>query len=192
MIVVLTICLTHSSHVAQTFLAQFQYKYMILREAVHLVSEFDCLSALAGIASLPGYVQPTFNSAASVNADGGVDGDPDDPVGMDDGSDEGAGNGVPRRRMRVVGARHPLVEAVSLAQFVPNDIELDNSDAFPQASSAIMGDSTSDTSDTGDRCERFMVITGPNMGGKSSYIRSICLISLLAQMGSFVVGCCFG
>ncbi len=58
--------------------------------------------------------------------------------------------------------RHPVVERVlSPGQFVPNDVE-------------VSGDS------------RVLVITGPNMAGKSTFIRQVALITLLAQVGSFV------
>ncbi len=64
---------------------------------------------------------------------------------------------------RVVSGRHPVVEQVIGAHsFVPNDTLLD----------------------TGAR--RFAVLTGPNMGGKSTYLRQVGLIQLLAQAGSFV------
>ncbi|WP_043528333.1 DNA mismatch repair protein MutS [Litchfieldella xinjiangensis] len=59
------------------------------------------------------------------------------------------------------GGRHPVVEHVSGAPFVPNDLVLD------------------------DR-RRMLVITGPNMGGKSTYMRQAALITLLAHTGSFV------
>ncbi|RJT06086.1 DNA mismatch repair protein MutS [Halococcus sp. IIIV-5B] len=54
--------------------------------------------------------------------------------------------------------RHPVVERGT--EFVPNDVDL--------------------------REERFAVITGPNMSGKSTYMRQVALIQLLAQVGSFV------
>lgn len=57
--------------------------------------------------------------------------------------------------------RHPVVEKLSKAIFVPNDMKL-------------------------DRGCRAMVITGPNMAGKSTYMRQNALIVLMAQMGSFV------
>ncbi|KAJ3347651.1 Mismatch repair protein msh3 [Entophlyctis luteolus] len=60
----------------------------------------------------------------------------------------------------VKGARHPMVE-ILIPDFVPNDISLTNT----------------------DRC---LLITGPNMGGKSSYIRQVALIALLGQIGSYV------
>ena len=60
-------------------------------------------------------------------------------------------------------SRHPVVEALLKdAPFVPNDVNLDN------------------------KGERVAIITGPNMAGKSTYMRQIALIVLLAQMGSFV------
>lgn len=60
-------------------------------------------------------------------------------------------------------ARHPVVEKTAAAgQFVPNDIQMD-----------VDG-------------ERFWLITGPNMSGKSTLMRQVALIVLMAQMGSFV------
>lgn len=66
--------------------------------------------------------------------------------------------------MQVAAGRHPVIEKLSEARaerFISNDLYLDN--------------------------ERFVaVITGPNMGGKSTYLRQAALISILAQTGSFV------
>ncbi len=59
------------------------------------------------------------------------------------------------------GGRHIVVEQVMDAPFVPNDILLNN-----------------------DR--RMLIITGPNMGGKSTYMRQTALIVLLAHIGSFI------
>ncbi|MCW4149685.1 DNA mismatch repair protein MutS [Halomonas sp. 18H] len=59
------------------------------------------------------------------------------------------------------GGRHPVVEQVSDAPFVPNDLRMDDE-------------------------RRMLVITGPNMGGKSTYMRQAALITLLAHTGSFV------
>ena len=61
--------------------------------------------------------------------------------------------------MKIEGARHPVLE--QQGGFVPNDINLDNK-------------------------KNFLLITGPNMGGKSTYLRTTALISILAQSGSFV------
>ncbi|HEV7733605.1 MAG TPA: DNA mismatch repair protein MutS [Candidatus Binatia bacterium] len=64
--------------------------------------------------------------------------------------------------LRIRGGRHPVVEAVSAEPFVPND-------------TALEADG-----------EQLVILTGPNMGGKSTYLRQVALITLLAQMGSFV------
>ena len=63
--------------------------------------------------------------------------------------------------IEVRGGRHPVVEALSGEEFVPNDLSL--------------GDS------------RFlMILTGPNMGGKSTFLRQTALHAVMSQMGSFV------
>jgi DNA mismatch repair protein MutS len=64
-------------------------------------------------------------------------------------------------RLEIRGGRHPVVERVLEEPFVPNDLSLD-----------------------ADR--RMLVITGPNMGGKSTYMRQAALITLLAHVGSYV------
>ncbi|KIW42487.1 uncharacterized protein PV06_06033 [Exophiala oligosperma] len=65
-------------------------------------------------------------------------------------------------KIDVVGARHPMVEQLLLDSYVPNDISL-SSDAT-----------------------RALLVTGPNMGGKSSYVRSVALVCIMAQIGSLV------
>lgn len=62
----------------------------------------------------------------------------------------------------IKAGRHPVLDRILQDDFVPNDAELD----------------------TGDR--RLAIITGPNMGGKSTYLRQTALIVLMAQMGAFV------
>jgi DNA mismatch repair protein MutS len=63
----------------------------------------------------------------------------------------------------IEAGRHPVLEALLPAgAFVPNDIRLDREDA------------------------RLVLVTGPNMAGKSTYIRQVALLVLLAQVGSFV------
>ncbi len=61
----------------------------------------------------------------------------------------------------IKGGRHPVVEQVSSDPFVANDLEMNDE-------------------------RKMLVITGPNMGGKSTYMRQAALIVLLAQIGSFV------
>ncbi len=62
----------------------------------------------------------------------------------------------------VTDGRHPVVERYAAGAFVPNDIDLNG----------------------GPR--QLVILTGPNMGGKSTYLRQAALIPLLAQIGSFV------
>jgi DNA mismatch repair protein MutS len=63
--------------------------------------------------------------------------------------------------IQIEGGRHPVVETTLDAPFVPNDLYM-------------------------DARRRMLMITGPNMGGKSTYMRQIALIVLLAHIGSFV------
>jgi DNA mismatch repair protein MutS len=64
-------------------------------------------------------------------------------------------------RIHIVGGRHPVVERFSEKPFVPNDCRLDPT-------------------------QRLIILTGPNMSGKSTYIRQNALITLMAHIGSFV------
>ncbi len=71
----------------------------------------------------------------------------------------------PRGMMMIAGGRHPVIEKLLEERgerFVPNDIYLNDETQF------------------------LLLITGPNMGGKSTYLRQAALISILAQAGSFV------
>jgi DNA mismatch repair protein MutS len=64
--------------------------------------------------------------------------------------------------LQIGDGRHPVVEGRCGGAFVPNDIQLDN------------------------KTQQLIVLTGPNMGGKSTYLRQTALICVLAQAGSFV------
>ena len=65
--------------------------------------------------------------------------------------------------LSISAGRHPVVEGMPLKEaFVPNDAELDC------------------------RERQLLIITGPNMAGKSTYMRQVALITLMAQLGSFV------
>ncbi|MGI6451940.1 MAG: DNA mismatch repair protein MutS [Syntrophomonadaceae bacterium] len=65
--------------------------------------------------------------------------------------------------IEIKAGRHPVVEkALVNSRFIPNDVYLDNNEA------------------------QFAIVTGPNMGGKSTFMRQIAVIAIMAQMGSFV------
>ncbi|OHB87089.1 MAG: DNA mismatch repair protein MutS [Planctomycetes bacterium RIFCSPHIGHO2_02_FULL_40_12] len=65
--------------------------------------------------------------------------------------------------LRIIDGRHPVLDKTLMAEkFVPNDIDINGTD------------------------KQIMVITGPNMAGKSTYIRQVALLVLMAQMGSFI------
>jgi DNA mismatch repair protein MutS len=64
--------------------------------------------------------------------------------------------------LKILEGRHPILEHRGTERFIPNDTYLDSED------------------------HRLLIITGPNMAGKSTYMRQVALIVILAQMGSFV------
>lgn len=64
--------------------------------------------------------------------------------------------------IKIVEGRHPVIEVTNEEPFIPNDTHLDRSE------------------------NQILIVTGPNMGGKSTYLRQVALICILAQIGSFV------
>ena len=68
---------------------------------------------------------------------------------------------IDETRLLIEGGRHPVVERFLKTPFVPNDLSLHAG-------------------------RRMLIITGPNMGGKSTYMRQVALIVVLAHLGSFV------
>ncbi len=65
-------------------------------------------------------------------------------------------------RIAIQEGRHPVIEKTCPDPFIPNDTLLDREE------------------------NQILIVTGPNMGGKSTYLRQVALISILAQMGSYV------
>jgi DNA mismatch repair protein MutS len=69
---------------------------------------------------------------------------------------------VPESIVEFKDGRHPVMEAILQTNFVPNDLHLREGE------------------------HRFVLLTGPNMGGKSTYLRQAALLTIMAQIGSFV------
>jgi DNA mismatch repair protein MutS len=67
-----------------------------------------------------------------------------------------------RTEIVIKDSRHPVVERLTTEPFIANDVQLDN------------------------KSHQILLITGPNMAGKSTYLRQVALIIIMAQMGSFV------
>ncbi|NOR16038.1 MAG: DNA mismatch repair protein MutS [Candidatus Aminicenantes bacterium] len=65
-------------------------------------------------------------------------------------------------RVHIRAGRHPVIEITQDEPFIPNDTYVDRDE------------------------DQILIITGPNMGGKSTFLRQVALICILAQMGSFV------
>ncbi|HOZ54289.1 MAG TPA: DNA mismatch repair protein MutS [Bacilli bacterium] len=68
---------------------------------------------------------------------------------------------IDNKHLKIINGRHPVVEKVIDTEFVPNDVIFDNS-------------------------TNILLITGPNMAGKSTYMRQVAIIVIMAQIGCFV------
>ncbi len=99
-----------------------------IQKNAFLLSNIDCLCALASVADKENLTRPEFNDQYIID---------------------------------IKGCRHPVVEKASNTLFVDNDINFSNS-------------------------QNVMIITGPNMSGKSTYMRQMALTAIMAQIGSFV------
>ncbi|KAG0259395.1 Mismatch repair protein msh3 [Mortierella polycephala] len=160
------------------FQQEFSERYEVFRDLVQNLAILDCLFSLAVVACMPGYVKPEY-----------VDDDNQDVMDVDqiqgqctqgifpmesDAKDLGEAP-LPASRQRtskitidIQHGRHPMVEQMlPPGNFVANDIWFGT-----QPSTGVD--------------EKAMIITGPNMGGKSCYIRQVALLCIMAQIGSYL------
>ncbi|KAF8963823.1 Mismatch repair protein msh3, partial [Entomortierella lignicola] len=152
------------------FQQEFSERYEVFRDLVQNLAVLDCLFSLVKVACLPGYVKPEYidNDIFSSSL---VDSDEDiRDNGLDDTK---SSTDIPRMRaskttLDIKNGRHPMVEQMlPSGNFVPNDIQFG-------------------THPTTGANEKTMIITGPNMGGKSCYIRQVALLCIMAQIGSYL------
>jgi DNA mismatch repair protein MutS len=127
-----------------------------LRGTADAIAQLDVLVNFSRLAAMRNYTRPEFTETGVPR--GGV------REAVSPGAVKTPGD-TSRGILMIAGGRHPVIENLLQQRgerFVPNDLYLDDQNQF------------------------LLVITGPNMGGKSTYLRQAALISILAQMGSFV------
>jgi len=141
-----------------------------IRQTALALAEVDVLAALAHVAALCNYCRPQFIASAETATDHVATGalrqaqGRPSPVQASEASvnSTAADPGI----LEIIEGRHPVIEQQEMAggseRFVPNDLYLNAG------------------------THNILLLTGPNMGGKSTYLRQTALIVILAQMGSFV------
>lgn len=132
-----------------------------LQQDAHAVAELDCLISFAITAAQHHYVRPVIDNSNILDIRQG---------------------------------RHPVIETNMPVgeEYVPNDVMLSGESGISgkpgkTGTAGISGESgTAGTTDTADTPPQIIIITGPNMAGKSALLRQTALIVLLAQIGSYV------
>ncbi|KAG0022480.1 Mismatch repair protein msh3 [Podila clonocystis] len=166
------------------FQQEFSERYEVFRDLVQSLAVLDCLFSLATVACLPGYVKPEYVD----------DNDEEDSESNNMETDDSPeSNPLLSRNARlhskatldIENGRHPMVEqllaASSGSTFVPNDIQ------FGRVTTTAEGEETGTMTETPTYVDqKTIILTGPNMGGKSCYIRQVALLCIMAQIGSYL------
>ena len=134
-----------------------------IRSAASAVATADALLSLARVASERGYARPEVDASEA---------------------------------LEILDGRHPVVEALlppDSGGFVPNDVHVyarrakgQAEEPDPERAGGTGGREVPPRAEEGKEAPQLLVITGPNMAGKSTAMRQAALIALMAQMGSFV------
>ena len=128
--------------------------------AVNNLALLDVLLSLAEVSSGPGYSRPELVPYSA------AEGSSSCSSSSSSSSSGGGGGGVITPFISIKGGRHPCLEVrANLGDYIPNDVDLGVA---------------------GTRPERVMLLSGPNMGGKSTLLRQTCVLAILAQVGCFV------
>ncbi|KDD73896.1 MutS domain V protein, partial [Helicosporidium sp. ATCC 50920] len=152
----------------------------LFRAALAALAELDCLAALAQVSATPGWVRPRI-----LAGEGGA-------------------------YVDVRAGKHPVLDLIMDGNYVPNDLllvggqdaegasSLGAASQLPSDGAGTSSQLPSDGAGTTDQlpasapsrslptAPSSLVITGPNMGGKSSFVRQAALLAILAQMGCWV------
>jgi DNA mismatch repair ATPase MutS len=132
----------------------------MLTAGTRVTGELDCLCALAHVALYKDWVRPTFASRDARTGSLSWAVQPATDLSTEAFDAAGAPDGS--SGLRLLGLRHPLLEdTLGEGKFVPSSLEMAGA-------------------------QKMCIITGPNMGGKSTFMRAVGICTVLAQMGSFV------
>lgn len=139
--------------------------YVSLRSAITILGQLDAIMSLSIVASYPGYVRPVYRDIETDTEKSGP---------------EESDQGRRAASLTIRQARHPVLERImSLSTstrntpYLPNDVHLDTSVGLPD--------------DVIDHDRRIcQIVTGPNMGGKSTYCRMVALLAIMGQIGAYL------